>query len=219
MLLLLTLPVLLLVPLSLPAAAPGHGRKVLQTTAAPGGSCGAAVNARCTTGQCCSQWGYCGITSSHCSTGCQPFYSASNSACAGSGSVAPAPPPTTTPTPPPPTTTGCVDTYAACQGWGPASCIYGGVPQLCPCMCRAGTPPPAAPPPVAPAPAPQPPSVGTVQTSIGVSYHMYEGYNFPAMPEYGVAGQYLPGSNPGYTINGLYVSVGWLAAITACMEA
>jgi hypothetical protein len=40
--------------------------------AAPGGQCGASgSNKCCPSGQCCSQWGWCGITSSHCGSGCQ----------------------------------------------------------------------------------------------------------------------------------------------------
>lgn len=232
------------------------GRKILQTTAPRGGACGAAVNARCPSGQCCSQWGFCGVTTSHCGTGCQALYSAPGSTCAGATGptqppppppvVPPTPPPATPPTPPPATPpAACVDSYAACPGWGPASCIYGGVPQLCPCMCGSSsggpTPPPPTPPPqppVAPppqppvvpppqppvAPPPQPPAGGPVLSSFGVSYHLYEGAAFPAIPEAGVAAQTLPGSNPGYTTNGLlctdyinanpgipWSSVGWTA--------
>jgi hypothetical protein len=43
-------------------------------------------------------------------------------------------------------------------------------------------------------------------TSSGVSYHLYDTVSFPAIPEAGAAAQTLPGSNPGYTINNLFVS-------------
>lgn len=159
------------------AAAASHGRKILQTTAAPGGACGAAVNARCPSGQCCSQWGYCGVTSGHCGSGCQSSYSASNSACAGGPAPAPtptpAPNPTPVPTPTPTPTPGCTDTYPACPGWGPSSCIYLGVSQQCPCMCGtpAPTPTPTPTPTPAPTPAPTPtptpaPGGGSVTSSI-----------------------------------------------------
>ena len=48
----------------------------------------------------------------------------------------PEPSPDLKPNPSPPL---CVDTYAACAGWGKDSCIYGGVAEQCPCMCVTGT--------------------------------------------------------------------------------
>jgi hypothetical protein len=51
------------------AAAGAH--IILQNTAAPGGACGPSVSSKCPADQCCSQWGFCGTTSSHCGTGCQ----------------------------------------------------------------------------------------------------------------------------------------------------
>jgi hypothetical protein len=51
-------------------------RSLLQTTAPSGGQCGASVNARCPSGQCCSQWGWCGTTTGHCGGGCQRSWGA-----------------------------------------------------------------------------------------------------------------------------------------------
>jgi Chitin recognition protein len=52
-----------------------HRRHLLQQLVAqPGGQCGPSINTRCLPTQCCSQWGWCGITAAHCSTGCQPSY-------------------------------------------------------------------------------------------------------------------------------------------------
>lgn len=165
-----------------------------------------------------SQYGYCGVTAAHCNTQCQPLYSASGSDCASRSTPPPVAPPPVTLTPPAPgpvaPASDCVDTYPACPGWA-ASCSVPGVAQYCPCMCRSGsatppptTPPPTVQPPAQPPVAPQPPTppVGAVQSSIGVSYHLYDSVNFPAVPEAGVPAYSLPGSNPGYGIDGLYVS-------------
>ncbi len=42
--------------------------------ASSGGACGASVQAWCPTPECCSQYGWCGVTSAHCGTGCQQSY-------------------------------------------------------------------------------------------------------------------------------------------------
>jgi len=41
-------------------------------TAAPGAQCGGGTC--CPSGQCCSQYGWCGVTSGHCATGCQKSF-------------------------------------------------------------------------------------------------------------------------------------------------
>lgn len=69
----------------------------------------------------------------------------------------PSPSPPTPPTPPSPgpvpsPPVGCVDTYAACPGWGPGQCGTPGVATYCPCMCRGSTGP------VPPGPTPPPPT-------------------------------------------------------------
>jgi len=40
----------------------------------PDNSCGGSNGYTCKTGSCCSQYGWCGTTSSYCSTGCQPAF-------------------------------------------------------------------------------------------------------------------------------------------------
>jgi hypothetical protein len=91
--------------------------------------------------------------------------------------------------------------------------------------CRGGAAPPPTPrTPAAPQPPAQPPSrpptqppapTGATSTSTGVSYHLYEGVSFPAIPSAGAAAQTLPGSNPGYNINNLYVSTNQPAGCSA----
>jgi Chitin recognition protein len=50
-----------------------------QPIAASGGACGStAGNARCPSPQCCSQYGYCGLTTAHCTTGCQANFGTCN---------------------------------------------------------------------------------------------------------------------------------------------
>lgn len=48
---------------------PSPVRRGCTSTAPSGGACG--NGACCQTGECCSQYGYCGLTASHCGTGCQ----------------------------------------------------------------------------------------------------------------------------------------------------
>ncbi|KAF8060357.1 endochitinase [Scenedesmus sp. PABB004] len=99
--------------------------------AAPGGQCGATSGgACCPSGQCCGQYGWCGVTSDHCGIGCQPLV--------GKCGSTPSPPPPPPPPPPVPSPPTCVDTYAACPGWGVGSCGLPGVKDFCPCMCRTG---------------------------------------------------------------------------------
>lgn len=43
-------------------------------TTSPDTSCGAGTLYQCPTGQCCSQYGWCGNTTAHCGTGCQSDY-------------------------------------------------------------------------------------------------------------------------------------------------
>jgi hypothetical protein len=66
-------------PHALCFAASQPARRLLQTTALPGGACGPAV---CPSGQCCSQFGYCVMTSDHCGITCQAAFSARDNACA-----------------------------------------------------------------------------------------------------------------------------------------
>lgn len=191
---------------------PPPPRGTCTTFAAAGGACGSSAGgACCSSGQCCSQYGYCGSSDAHCLTGCQALFGA----CTGT-SPPPSPPPISSPSPSPPFPSppvvpspsppvSCLDTDSRCATWLPSSCIYAGVPQICPCLCS-GTPPPSppTPPPSPPPPGPPPPS--TAYTSLGVSYHLYQSVDFPAIPEAGAVAQSLPGSNPGYVIDGLYVS-------------
>jgi Chitin recognition protein len=52
--------------------------------AAPGGACGSNGGGNtCPNGQCCSTWGWCGTTTDHCGSGCQPAYGA----CTGKDSI------------------------------------------------------------------------------------------------------------------------------------
>lgn len=58
-----------------------------------GGQCGASASgACCPTGQCCSQYGYCGVDTAHCGVGCQQQFSVQNS-CGNTASVFPPPKP------------------------------------------------------------------------------------------------------------------------------
>jgi len=38
------------------------------------GACGAVAGTRCSSGNCCSQFGFCGSSANYCGTGCQPSY-------------------------------------------------------------------------------------------------------------------------------------------------
>jgi hypothetical protein len=212
------------------AACPVQGRK-LQTTAAPGGACGAAVNARCFSGQCCFQYNYCGVTSDHCSSMCQPLYSAENSACRGAA------PPVTPPSVTPPLTGGITTAVPGgacgaaanarcssgqcCSQYGYCGVTAGHCDSTCQSLysatssaCRGTTtgeapplPPLAAPIVLPPAQPPvQPPADGTVRSSFGVSYHAFESVSIPAVPAIGAGAQTLIGTHPGYNINSLYVS-------------
>ncbi|KAG5181545.1 hypothetical protein JKP88DRAFT_195219 [Tribonema minus] len=60
-------------PSSVPAPAPTRPPPSTPV-AAPGGSCGPSANAHCPSPQCCSQWGWCGVTSDHCGSGCQRLW-------------------------------------------------------------------------------------------------------------------------------------------------
>lgn len=51
----------------------------------PDGTCGGSSGFVCPTGQCCSQYGWCGTTSAYCGAGCQPTYGT----CSGSGTPPP----------------------------------------------------------------------------------------------------------------------------------
>jgi len=44
----------------------------------PGGACGGAENYVCGTGNCCSQYGYCGTDSQYCGAGCHPSFGLCN---------------------------------------------------------------------------------------------------------------------------------------------
>jgi len=57
----------------------------------PNGLCGPS-RGRCPTGQCCSQFGFCGTSSAHCDASCQSTYSSSPS-CPVNGGTTPAPAP------------------------------------------------------------------------------------------------------------------------------
>lgn len=59
------------------------------------GRCGPSFNLKCPTGQCCSQYGYCGTTSAYCGSGCQPLYGSCTSGTPTTTST-PSPTPTTT---------------------------------------------------------------------------------------------------------------------------
>jgi hypothetical protein len=66
-----------------------------------GGACGPEAKARCPGETCCSKWGYCGSTTTHCglAEGCQVGYGT----CTGvTPTPAPTPTPTPVPSPPPP---------------------------------------------------------------------------------------------------------------------
>ncbi|PRW32547.1 polysaccharide deacetylase isoform A [Chlorella sorokiniana] len=65
-------------PSSSPKPSPSPSPKPSLPVAAPGGACGPAVGARCPINQCCSQYGYCGITAQHCGAGCQKTYGQCN---------------------------------------------------------------------------------------------------------------------------------------------
>ncbi|KAL2891406.1 Endochitinase 1 [Ceratocystis lukuohia] len=45
--------------------------KTAKLTPSPDGSCGSKTGFTCTDNNCCSQWGWCGVTSDYCGTGCQ----------------------------------------------------------------------------------------------------------------------------------------------------
>ncbi|TQN65046.1 Chitinase 1, partial [Colletotrichum shisoi] len=47
-------------------------------TTSPDASCGAGTFYKCPTGNCCSQYGFCGTTEAHCSSGCQSDYGICN---------------------------------------------------------------------------------------------------------------------------------------------
>ncbi|GFR40018.1 hypothetical protein Agub_g553 [Astrephomene gubernaculifera] len=114
----------LLIITALAFALPAHS--ACTTTASPGGACGPSNgNKCCPSGQCCSQYGYCGITTAHCGTGCQAAFGT----CTGTKAsppppkVNPPPPKKASPAPPPPKsgpspspapTSGCP------SGWLPA---------------------------------------------------------------------------------------------------
>ncbi|KAL1892255.1 hypothetical protein Sste5346_007211 [Sporothrix stenoceras] len=105
---------------------PGQGQQgaasVLEGRQAAAGRCGTdGGNAKCPAGQCCSQWGYCGVGAEFCNpiALCQSDFGS----CLGQSQSATAPPPPTTtaapppppvttttraPPPPPPTTTSAV---------------------------------------------------------------------------------------------------------------
>ncbi|KAH7031446.1 uncharacterized protein B0I36DRAFT_349526 [Microdochium trichocladiopsis] len=44
----------------------------------PGGACGGNNRYNCASGQCCSQYGYCGTTTEYCGAGCQPLFGRCN---------------------------------------------------------------------------------------------------------------------------------------------
>jgi Chitin recognition protein len=81
---------ILLAILQLTASAAAKGSQSLRGArelgiAAPGGACGSNNGGNtCPSGQCCSTWGWCGITTGHCGSGCQSAYGA----CTGADSIA-----------------------------------------------------------------------------------------------------------------------------------
>ncbi|TGZ78918.1 glycoside hydrolase/deacetylase [Ascodesmis nigricans] len=71
----------------------------------PDGTCGGVNGYTCESGQCCSEYGWCGTESTHCDAGCQPLFGQCNGASpsasisATPSSVGPYVPPTQRPTP------------------------------------------------------------------------------------------------------------------------
>lgn len=61
----------------------------------PDGTCGGANGYICETGTCCSQYGWCGVTTDHCGAGCQTAFGQCNG---GGGTPTPTPTPTNPPT-------------------------------------------------------------------------------------------------------------------------
>ncbi|KAI8906881.1 hypothetical protein EDD86DRAFT_192827 [Gorgonomyces haynaldii] len=79
-------------------------------------------NGVCASGECCSQWGWCGTTTEYCGTGCLPAFGKCN------GVTSPSPSPSTSVTPPTPSSTpGCGPSFGTmcnvaqkqcCSQWG-----------------------------------------------------------------------------------------------------
>ncbi|RPA82141.1 glycoside hydrolase/deacetylase [Ascobolus immersus RN42] len=97
-----------LLPFVLAVAASPTG--LVKRVVSPDGTCGPANGYTCETGECCSQYGWCGVTTDHCGAGCQSAFGKCN------GSTPPPPTtttttkptstPTPTPTPTPPPSSG-----------------------------------------------------------------------------------------------------------------
>ena len=87
----------------------------------PDGSCGASNGGkRCTVGNCCSQYGYCGATAQHCGVGCQAAYGlcngvpSPNPSPAVSPAVSPAASPAASPAPSVSPVVGPISTDGSC---------------------------------------------------------------------------------------------------------
>ncbi|CAK7202242.1 hypothetical protein SEUCBS139899_004964 [Sporothrix eucalyptigena] len=128
---------------------------VLEGRQAAAGRCGAdGGNAKCPAGQCCSQWGYCGVGAEFCNpiALCQSDFGS----CLGASQSATAPPaPTTTAAPPPPPVT---TTTPAPPPPPPVTTTSRAPPPPPPTTTSAPRPPPstsaAPPPPVSTSPVP-----------------------------------------------------------------